>query len=260
MKLNAAPKGWIAILSIVGGQNLTRPLLMHAAAKSRVSAGSNQSGISTDLDPVRLDMPDERPRRHDKAPLRSTGLRQLLQPRCEVGEEAAVIENGFEIGDEKLFRPARRSAVHHSDVGALRPDGGEDILRSRQRRRQTVDADDVDNGDQLRPPVPFQHDKGAANRVGEIVMGAGMLRMVDQVAAAARCPPLQAAQLIDQPLEVQELRPAGVEQRQRVAVDVRLRRFAQLIFDAMAAKRVADPFASVSIANHFADAVGLEQS
>ena len=60
-------------------------------------------------------------------------------------------------------------------------------------------------------------------------MGAGMLRMVDQVAAAARRPPLQAAQLIDQPLEVQELRPAGVEQWQRVAVDVRLRRLAQLI-------------------------------
>ena len=52
-------------------------------------------------------------------------------------------------------------------------------------------------------------------------MGAGMLRMVDQVAAAARRPPLQAAQLIDQPFEVQELRPAGVEQRQRVAVDGR---------------------------------------
>ncbi len=66
------------------------------------------------------------------------------------------------------------------------------------RRRQA--ADDVDDGDQLWPPVPLQHDKGAANSVGEIVMGAGMLWMVDQVAAAARRPPLQAAQLIDQPL------------------------------------------------------------
>ena len=116
-------------------------------------------------------------------------------------------------------------------------------MRSRQRRRHTVDADDVDNGDQLRPPVPLQHDKCAANRIGEIVMGAGMLQMIDQVAAAARRPPLQTAQLIDQPLEVQELRPAGVEQRQRVAVDVRLRRLAQLIVDAMAAERLADPFA-----------------
>jgi hypothetical protein len=35
------------ILSIVGWQNLIRPPLMHAAAKSRVSAGSNQGGIST---------------------------------------------------------------------------------------------------------------------------------------------------------------------------------------------------------------------
>jgi hypothetical protein len=51
LKLNAAPRGWIAILSIVGGQNLTRPLLMHAAAKSRVSAGSSQGGISTTLSP-----------------------------------------------------------------------------------------------------------------------------------------------------------------------------------------------------------------
>ena len=46
LKLNAAPKGWIAILSIVGGQNLTQPLLMQVAAKSRVSAGSSQGGIS----------------------------------------------------------------------------------------------------------------------------------------------------------------------------------------------------------------------
>ena len=35
LKFSAAPKGWVAILSIVGGQTLTRPLLMHAAAKSR---------------------------------------------------------------------------------------------------------------------------------------------------------------------------------------------------------------------------------
>ena len=90
-------------------------------------------------------------------------------------------------------------------------------------------------------------------------MGAGVLRMVDQVMAAARRPPLEAAQLIDQPLEVQELYPAGVEQRQRVAVDVRLRNLAKLVLDAMAAKRLADPFAGVSIANHLADAVGLEQ-
>ena len=99
-------------------------------------------------------MSDERPGREDKVALRSTGPRQLLQPRCEVGEKAAVIENGFEIGDEKLFRPARRSAVHRSNVGARRPDGGEDILRYRQRRRQTVDADDVDNGDRLEPDRP----------------------------------------------------------------------------------------------------------
>jgi len=47
-------------------------------------------------------------------------------------------------------------------------------------------------------------------------MGAGVLRMVDQVAAAARRPPLQAAQLIDQPLKVQEPRPAGVETYRRI--------------------------------------------
>jgi hypothetical protein len=35
---------------------------------------------------------------------------------------------------------------------------------------------------------------------------------------------------------------------------------AQLIVDAMAAKRLADPFAGVSIASHLGDAVGLEQS
>jgi hypothetical protein len=65
-----------------------------------------------------------------------------------------VIENGVEVGDERLVRPARRSAVHHSNVGARRPDGGEEILRSRQRRRQTVEADDVDNGDRLEPDRP----------------------------------------------------------------------------------------------------------
>jgi hypothetical protein len=168
-------------------------------------------------------MSDERSRGHDKVALRSTGLRQLPQPYCDVGEKTAVIKNGVEVGNEKLFCPLRRSAVHGGNLGALRPDGGEDTLRSRQRLRQTVDADDVDNGDQLRPPVPLQHDKSAANRIGEIVTGAGMLPMIDQVAAAARRPPLQTTQLIDQPLEVQELRPASVEQRQRVAVDVRLR-------------------------------------
>ena len=65
-----------------------------------------------------------------------------------------MIENGVEVGDERLVRPARRSAVHHSNVGARRPDGGEEILRSRQRRRQTVEADDVDNGDRLEPDRP----------------------------------------------------------------------------------------------------------
>ena len=59
-----------------------------------------------DLEPVRLDMPDKRPRRHHTAPLRSTGLRQLLQPGCKVGEKTAVIKNGGEVDDEKLFRPA----------------------------------------------------------------------------------------------------------------------------------------------------------
>jgi hypothetical protein len=60
------------------------------------------------------------------------------------------------------------------------------MLRWRHRRRHTVGSRDVSEGDQLRPPVPLQDDEGAANRVGEIVVGAGMLRMVDQVAAAAR--------------------------------------------------------------------------
>ena len=71
-----------------------------------------------DHDPVRLDMSEERPGRQDKIPLRSTGLRQLPQPRCEVGEKTAVGENGFEIGDEKLVRPVRRSAIHRSNAGA----------------------------------------------------------------------------------------------------------------------------------------------
>ena len=47
------------------------------------------------------------------------------------------------------------------------------------------------------------------DRVGEIVVGPGMLRMVDQIAAASRRTPLEAAQLIDQPFEVQSCaRPA----------------------------------------------------
>jgi hypothetical protein len=65
-----------------------------------------------------------------------------------------VIENGLEVGDEQLFRPARRSALHGGNVGPHRPEGGEDILRSRQRRRESIDADDVDNGDQLEPDRP----------------------------------------------------------------------------------------------------------
>ena len=84
--------------------------------------------------------------------------------------------------------------------------------------------------------------------------------MVDQVRPPRAVRRSQAAQLIDQPLDVQELRPAGVEHRQRVAVDIRLRRLAQLIVDAMAAKRLADPFAGVSIANYLGYAVGLEES
>ena len=63
-------------------------------------------GISTTFEPVRLNMPDKRPRRHHTAPLRSTGLRQLLQPGCKVGEKTDVIKNGGEVDDEKLFRPA----------------------------------------------------------------------------------------------------------------------------------------------------------
>ena len=131
------------------------PAALDAPGGEKQGFGRIEPGRDFDgHDPVRLDMSDERPRRRDKAPVRSTGLRQLPQPRCEVGEKTAVIENGVEVGDEKLFRPARRSAVHRGNVGARRADDGEDILRSRQRRRQTVDADDVDNGDRLEPDRP----------------------------------------------------------------------------------------------------------
>ena len=57
-------------------------------------------------DPVRLDMSNERPRRQDKVPVRSTGLRQLPQPRCEVGEKTAVIERFA-----RFFMPQRQAFV-----------------------------------------------------------------------------------------------------------------------------------------------------
>ena len=54
-----------------------------------------------------------------------------------------MIERGVEVSDEQLFRALRRSAVHYCNVGSRRPGGGEDIFRSRQRRRQAVDADEA---------------------------------------------------------------------------------------------------------------------
>ena len=53
-----------------------------------------------------------------------------------------------------LRSPQRRRSAARRSRRRRRPDGGEDILRSRPRRRQTVDADDLDNGDRLEPDRP----------------------------------------------------------------------------------------------------------
>ena len=103
------------------------PLLMHAAAKSRVSAGSSPGGISMAVTPCgsicRISA-----LRHDKIPVRSTGLRQLPQPRCKVGEKTAVIENGLEVGDEKRFRPVRRACSQPcAGLGSDAADGDDSV-------------------------------------------------------------------------------------------------------------------------------------
>jgi hypothetical protein len=136
----------------VGRQAKLDPPALDARGGEKQGFGRIEPGRDIDgRDPVRLDMSDERPRRRDRVLVRSTGLRQLPQPRREVGKKTAVLESGVEVGDEKLFRPTRRSAIYRGNFGARRPDGGE---RSRQRRRQTVDADDIDNGDRLEPDRP----------------------------------------------------------------------------------------------------------
>ena len=107
-----------------------------------------------------------------------------------------MIEPGVKVGDEKLVRPTRRSAaaVHGK---CRRPPPRQWRRHTADRGNgggQTVDADDVGNGDQPRPPVPLQHDKRLPQtELAMIVVGAGMLRMADQVAAAACRPPLQTA-------------------------------------------------------------------
>jgi hypothetical protein len=64
------------------------PAALDARGGEKQGFGRIEPGRDFDgRDPVRFDMSDERPGREDKAPVRSTGLRQLLQPRCEVGEK-----------------------------------------------------------------------------------------------------------------------------------------------------------------------------
>ena len=66
------------------------------------------------------------------------------------------------------------------------------------------------------------------------------LQVIDRIAPAARCPPLQAAQLADQPLMIEQPHAIRIEQRQKVYVQIVFVPLADLVGTAGLAKWLAD--------------------
>src|SRR5262249_15911171 len=102
----------------------------------------------------------------------------------------------------------------------------------------------------------FRNDAG--NRVTEGIVTT--VSMVDAVTSAARCATLKSAKLRAEARVIQQFAPAGIEQRQHVAVKVRLGFVGRLIANPMRSKSLTRPLAGVAVASDAMNAVALEQS
>ena len=82
--------------------------------------------------------------------------------------------------------------------------------------------------------------------------------MIDAVATASGNPTLKSHQLADKPRVVEQIDPRAIQQGQKVAIEIALRRGRGLIGDAEFAELLARPLAGVAVADDLRDAVGLQ--
>src|SRR6516164_2303768 len=98
----------------------------------------------------------------------------------------------------------------------------------------------------------------ASGGIDQIVMIA--TRMVDHIlAGAAAGPALEADQLSDHFLIIEQLDLTAVDQRQQLNIDRALDRLRDDVADAIAAKRLARPLAAITITRHMTAAVRLDR-
>jgi len=83
--------------------------------------------------------------------------------------------------------------------------------------------------------------------------------MIDLVAPGRSSASFQAAKLADQSRIIEQANEATVEDRQRIAVNVALRLVRQLVENALIAEWLTTPLASKTVADHDADAIGLQR-
>jgi hypothetical protein len=98
---------------------------------------------------------------------------------------------------------------------------------------------------------------GAGNRIRHIVVLART--MIDRVPATTRRAPLEAAELADQFLVVQQINPPAVDQRKQVHVEVALRLGRRFVTDAVFGKLLDRPLAGIPVTGDVAQPVVLQR-
>ena len=83
--------------------------------------------------------------------------------------------------------------------------------------------------------------------------------VVDRVLPSAGGPALQIHQFRDQSVMVQQLDTLGIEQGEKIPIQVRLERCGCVVPDALLLQLLAGPFACISVAGDVRNAVVLEQ-
>src|SRR5690348_7714701 len=83
--------------------------------------------------------------------------------------------------------------------------------------------------------------------------------VVDRVAAAARRPPFQAAQLCGEPWKVEELDATAIQRRENRSINVRLGFVGEVVCDPVGAEPLARPLACISVARDAGDPILLQQ-
>src|SRR5262249_7258872 len=151
---------------------------------------------------------------------------------------------------------AHRLAVARQQLGVTALGS---LLEVRQRRRCRLIVPGGRFGEQVQGiAAEGASEHGSAHGgVGEgVVLAIGV---VDAVAAAACGATLKADELVEQAGVLGQRDAAGVEQRQRVAVNVGLGLLGSLVANAPLLERLGWKAATPSVAHNLADAVALEQ-